>query len=133
MVSDKGDTTFQYSIEKNPDIARNLKGHLLLCTGDIDNNVHPGNTIRLANALIKADKRFDLVLLPGQRHAYGEMTEYFWWRTADYFSRYLIGDESERSVAIEDMDREVEQVGNKGAANNRTPDEEDDEDDDGDL
>jgi dipeptidyl-peptidase-4 len=133
MISDKGDTTFLYSIEKNADLARNLKGHLLLCTGDIDNNVHPGNTIRVANALIKADKRFDFVLLPGQRHAYGEMTEYFWWRTADYFSRYLIGDESERPVAIEDMDRDVEQVGNKGAGNNRTPDEEDDDDDDGDL
>lgn len=132
MVSDKGDTTFQYSIEKNPDIARNLKGHLLLCTGDIDNNVHPGNTIRLANALIKADKRFDFVLLPGQRHAYGEMTEYFWWRTADYFSRYLIGDDSERPVAIEEMDREQAQVGNKNSSG-RTPDEEDDGDEGDDI
>jgi dipeptidyl-peptidase 4 len=131
MVSDKGDTTFQYSIEKNPDIARNLKGHLLLCTGDIDNNVHPANTIRVANALIKADKRFDFVLLPGQRHAYGEMTEYFWWRTADYFSRYLIGDDSPRSIAIEEMDRDQEQVGNKGASN-RNPDGEDDDDDEDD-
>jgi dipeptidyl-peptidase 4 len=128
MVSDKGDTTFQYSIEKNPDIAKNLKGHLLLCTGDIDNNVHPGNTIRVANALIKADKRFDLVLLPGQRHAYGEMTEYFWWRTADYFSRYLIGDETDRPVAIEEMDREQEQVGSKSAGN-RGPDDGEDQDD----
>jgi dipeptidyl aminopeptidase/acylaminoacyl peptidase len=131
MVSDKGDTTFQYSIEKNPDIAKNLKGHLLLCTGDIDNNVHPGNTIRVANALIKADKRFDFVLLPGQRHGYGDMTEYFWWRTADYFSRYLIGDETARPVAIEEMDRDQEQVGNKGGGG-RTPtnDEEDGEEDD---
>jgi len=39
--------------QKNPDLAKNLKGHLLLTTGDIDNNVHPGNTIRVANALIK--------------------------------------------------------------------------------
>jgi hypothetical protein len=102
-----------------------------LCTGDIDNNVHPGNTIRVANALIKADKRFDFVLLPGQRHGYGDMTEYFWWRTADYFSRYLIGDETARPVAIEEMDRDQEQVGNKGGGG-RTPvgDEEDDEEDD---
>ena len=116
MVSDKGDTSFAYSIEKNADLAKNLKGHLLLSTGDIDNNVHPGNTIRVVNALTKANKRFDLVLLPGQRHAYTDMTEYFFWRMADYFSRYLIGDESSRPVAIEEMDREVEQVGNKGAA-----------------
>jgi dipeptidyl-peptidase-4 len=133
MVSDKGDTTFQYSIEKNPEIAKNLKGHLLLCTGDIDNNVHPGNTIRVANALIKADKRFDFVLLPGQRHAYGEMTEYFWWRTADYFSRYLIGDETERPVAIEEMDREQEQVGSKSGSNRSPDDEEDPDDADDDL
>ena len=133
MVSDKGDTTFQYSIEKNPDIAKNLKGHLLLCTGDIDNNVHPGNTIRVANALIKADKRFDFVLLPGQRHAYGEMTEYFWWRTADYFSRYLIGDDSPRPIAIEEMDREQEQVGSKSGGNRSPGDEEDEDDADDDL
>lgn len=123
VVSEKGDTSFVYSIEKNPEIAKNLKGHLMLSTGDIDNNVHPGNTIRLANAFIKANKRFDLVLLPGQRHAYADMTEYFFWRMADYFSRYLIGDDSDRPVAIEQMDRETEQVGNK-AAGSRTPDDE---------
>lgn len=113
LVSDKGDTSFLYSIEKNTDLAKNLKGHLMLSTGDIDNNVHPGNTIRVANALIKANKRFDLVILPGQRHGYGDMTEYFWWRMADYFSRYLIGDPTERPVAIEEMDREQEQAGKK--------------------
>ncbi len=134
MVSDKADTSFVYSIEKNPELAKNLKGHLMLSTGDIDNNVHPGNTIRLANALIKANKRFDLVLLPGQRHAYGEMTEYFFWRMADYFSRYLIGDETARGVDIEEMNREQEQVGNKGGGG-RVPDgygDDDDEDADGD-
>jgi len=113
MISDKGDTSFTYSIDKNPDLANHLKGHLLLSTGDIDNNVHPGNTIRVINALIKANKRFDLVLLPGQRHAYGDMTEYFFWRMADYFSRYLIGDPTERPVDIEEMDRETPQTGNK--------------------
>jgi dipeptidyl-peptidase-4 len=110
MISDKGDTSFLYSIEKNADLAKNLKGHLLLSTGDIDNNVHPGNTIRVINALTKANKRFDLVLLPGQRHAYGDMTEYFFWRMADYFSRYLIGDVSDRPVDIEEMDREQPQT-----------------------
>jgi dipeptidyl-peptidase 4 len=129
MVSDKGDTSFLYSIEKNADLAKNLKGHLMLSTGDIDNNVHPGNTIRVANALIKANKRFDLVVLPGQRHGYGEMTEYFWWRMADYFSRYLIGDGAERTVAIEEMDRDQEQTGNK-VESRRSPDEEDDDADD---
>lgn len=60
--------------------------------GDIDNNVHPANTIRLVNALIRANKRFDMLILPGQRHAFGDMTEYFFWRLGDYFSQHLIGD-----------------------------------------
>jgi dipeptidyl-peptidase-4 len=128
MVGDKGDTSFVYTIEKNPELAKNLKGHLLLTTGDIDNNVHPGNTIRVANALIKADKRFDFLLLPGQRHGYGEMNEYFWWKMADYFSRYLIGDPTERPVAIEEMDRELELTGNK-TENRRSPADDDEEDD----
>ena len=107
QISDKGDTSFLYSIEKNTELARNLKGRLLLCHGDIDNNVHPANTIRMANALIKANKRFDLIVFPGQRHAFGTMTEYFFWRMADYFSRYLLGDDSQ-PVDMEEMNREVE-------------------------
>ena len=126
VIGPKGDTTFVYNIEKNPDLAKNLKGHLMLSTGDIDNNVHPGNTIRVANALIKANKRFDLVLLPGQRHGYADMTEYFFWRMADYFSHWLIGDESDRPVDIEEMDREQPHSGEK-EGNNRTPDEDEEE------
>ncbi|TFH46972.1 MAG: S9 family peptidase, partial [Bacteroidia bacterium] len=56
-----GDTVkviFKAGIEKNQDLAGKLKGYLLLVTGDRDNNVHPGNTIRVADALIKANKRF---------------------------------------------------------------------------
>ncbi|RZM05257.1 MAG: S9 family peptidase, partial [Pedobacter sp.] len=75
IISAKGDTTFKYSIDKNPDLAKNLKGHLMLMTGDVDNNVHPANTIRVANALMKAGKRFEFVIVPGQRHAFGDLTE----------------------------------------------------------
>lgn len=116
VISDKGDTTFVYNIEKNQDLVKNLKGHLMLSTGDIDNNVHPANTIRVANALIKANKRFDLVMLPGQRHGYANMVEYFFWSMADYFTRYLMGDSTERSVDIEEMNKEIEQGGAKAAA-----------------
>jgi dipeptidyl aminopeptidase/acylaminoacyl peptidase len=129
IISEKGDTSFAYMIEKNPEIARNLKGHLMLTTGDIDNNVHPGNTIRVANALIKANKRFDLVLLPGQRHAYTDMNEYFFWRMADYFSRYLIRDDAERPTDITEIIRDLEQTGNKASPPaGRTPEEDDDGD-----
>lgn len=109
IVSAKGDTTFKYAIDKNPDLAKNLKGHLLLMHGDMDNNVNPANSIRVANALIKAGKRFDYMVVPGQRHGFGEMTEYMFWRLADYFNNYLLGDFSQSTnVNITEMDREVE-------------------------
>ncbi len=52
----EAEITFKGTVEKNQDLAKNLKGHLLLVTGDIDNNVHPGNTLRVVDALIKANK-----------------------------------------------------------------------------
>lgn len=99
VVSEKGDTTFVYNIKTNEEIAPRLKGHLMLVHGDIDNNVHPGNTLRVADALIRAGKRFDMLLLPQQRHGFGDMDEYFYWRMVDYFSRNLLG-EQETSVDI---------------------------------
>ena len=101
-----GDTTFVYQIEKNPDLAKNLKGHLMLSTGDVDNNVHPAGTIRMANALIKAGKRFEFVLLPGQRHGYGDMTEYFFWKMGDYFVAHLLGDTAPPPVDMVQMLRD---------------------------
>ena len=89
-VTDDGDTTFVYSIDTNPEIAKRLKGHLLLIHGEIDNNVHPGNTSRVVNALIRANKRFDMLYLPMQRHSFGDMNEYFYWRLVDHFTDYLI-------------------------------------------
>ena len=99
QVSEKGDTTFVYKIATNPEIAGRLKGHLMLVHGDIDNNVHPANTIRVANALIRAGKRFEMLILPGQRHGFGDMDEYFYWRMVDFFSRWLNG-KAEESVDI---------------------------------
>ena len=99
QVSEKGDTTFVYKIATNPQIAKNLKGKLLLIHGDIDNNVHPGNTIRVVDALIRAGKRFDMLMLPQQRHSFGDMNEYFYWRLVDYFSEHLKG-KSEKYVDI---------------------------------
>lgn len=105
-VSAKGDTTFSYDIAKNTALAKNLKGKLLIATGDIDNNVHPANSIRMAEALIKANKRFDFLLLPGQRHAFGNMTEYFFWKMADYFSEHLLGSSEKEQVDITQINRE---------------------------
>ena len=63
----------------------------MLITGDIDNNVHPANTYRLVDALIKANKRFDFMILPGLRHPYTSEAAYVNQRRADYFCRYLLG------------------------------------------
>ena len=112
-VADKdGNVAFEYDIETNSQLAKNLKGHLLLSTGDIDNNVHPANTMRLADALIKANKRFDMLVIPGVRHGYGDRSAYFNWVRADYFCRHLLG-QSADSVDIVELNREKEQVGDK--------------------
>lgn len=84
--------TFEYKIATNPEIAANLKGHLLLTTGTADNNVHPANTYRMADALIKANKRFDFFVFPDARHGYGDMSDYWFWLRAEYFVKHLLGD-----------------------------------------
>ena len=112
LIEKENETKFIYEIEKNTQLAKNLKGKLLLTTGDIDNNVHPGNTIRMANALIKANKRFDFFVMPGQRHGYGDETEYFFWLKADYFCQYLIGDYS-ISTDIFEMNSEFKMTPSK--------------------
>jgi dipeptidyl aminopeptidase/acylaminoacyl peptidase len=91
---DVGDTADVFSIHvpTTVDLAPNLKGTLLLETGDMDNNVHPANTIRLVNALIRANKRFDFMLLPGKPHGYGDMTPYTNHLMMEYFAEHLLGD-----------------------------------------
>jgi dipeptidyl-peptidase 4 len=112
-VADKdGNVKFEYSIDKNSELAKNLKGRLLLATGDIDDNVHMANTLRMADALIKANKRFDFFVFPGKRHGFADAGDYFFWLRADYFCRYLIGD-SASSVDMVELNREKEQTGNK--------------------
>lgn len=112
-VTDKdGKVKFEYNIERNSELAKNLKGHLLLVTGDIDDNVHPANTLRMADALIKASKRFDFLMIPGKRHGYGDATNYFFQVRADYFCRYLIGDAADSADMIE-LQKEQQQTGNK--------------------
>ncbi len=84
--------TFDAPIETNAALAKNLQGKLLLVHGDMDNNVHPANTIRLADALIKAGKRFDMMILPGRRHGFGPYQPYFNRMTWYYFAEHLLGD-----------------------------------------
>ena len=106
QIDENGDTTFVYKISTNPELASRLKGHLLLVHGDMDDNVHPGNTIRVVDALIKANKRFDMLILPGQHHGFGSMNEYFFWKLADYFAEHLLG-EREHSVDIPQLNNDI--------------------------
>jgi dipeptidyl-peptidase-4 len=78
--------------DENASIAKNLKGHLLLVHGEIDNNVHPANTLRVVDALIKAGKRFDFMLFPGKRHGYGDFNKYVERMRWYYFAEHLLGD-----------------------------------------
>ncbi len=73
-------------------MAANLKGKLLLVHGEIDNNVHPAGTMRLVSALIKANKRFDLLIIPGARHSFGSASTYMKHITWEYFAKHLLGD-----------------------------------------
>jgi dipeptidyl aminopeptidase/acylaminoacyl peptidase len=120
VVDDSANVSFEYSIEKNSDLAKNLKGHLLLTTGDIDNNVHPAGTLRMAEALVRANKRFDLFIFPGQRHGYrGPSGDYWYWLRAEYFVRNLMGD-YRWSADIIELNNEKEQSGGRsGSTGNR--------------
>ena len=109
-----GSARFEYSIDKNSELAKNLKGHLLLSTGDLDDNVHMANTMRLADALIKANKRFDQFILPGQRHSYGPDNNYFFWVRADYFCRWLLGDFDQR-IDMTEVDPQPQRPQRRGA------------------
>ena len=102
----QGDTTFVYHINTNQELASRLKGHLMLVHGDQDNNVNPANTIRVVDALIRANKRFEFVLLPGQRHGFGDMNEYFFWKMADHYARYLMGDPVCRPIDVTELNND---------------------------
>jgi dipeptidyl aminopeptidase/acylaminoacyl peptidase len=86
------DGATNYDSQANQNFAKDLKGHLLLVHGTMDDNVPPNNTLLVVDALIKANKDFDLLMIPNQGHGYGEATPYVTRRRWDYFVRYLAGD-----------------------------------------
>ncbi len=81
-----------YVEQSNEELASHLKGHLLLVHGDIDDNVHPVGTMRLADALMSANKSFDMLLVPNMYHGEsGVHAQYLARRRWDYFVQYLLG------------------------------------------
>jgi dipeptidyl aminopeptidase/acylaminoacyl peptidase len=87
----RGDGTDSYESQANQLVARNLEGKLLLSHGAMDDNVPPYNTYLVVDALIKANKDFDLIVLPQARHAYGADNAYMMRRRWDYFVTHLAG------------------------------------------
>ncbi len=84
----------QYARSSNVDNAHRLQGKLLLLVGELDENVDPSSTFQVANALIKANKTFDLFVFPGGEHAVGRrgpLTYYGNHKQWDYFVHHLLG------------------------------------------
>lgn len=74
----------------NTALAKNLEGKLLIVHGAMDDNVAPSQSIRLIDALIRADKDFDFLILPRRNHAV-PADPYFLQRRTDYFVEHLLG------------------------------------------
>jgi dipeptidyl aminopeptidase/acylaminoacyl peptidase len=89
-----------YGAQINARLAGNLKGKLLLITGDMDDNVHPALTLQVANALIAANKDFDLLLLPNRNHRTSFRDPYVQRKIWDYFVRHLLGAEPPEGYRI---------------------------------
>lgn len=93
LLMKNADGSDNYDAEANQTVAKNLKGKLLLAHGMMDNNVPPYSTYLVMEALIKANKDFDLILFPYQQHGYGPHNNYMMRRRWDYFVKWLMGAE----------------------------------------
>ncbi|HKV98698.1 MAG TPA: DPP IV N-terminal domain-containing protein, partial [Vicinamibacterales bacterium] len=100
LVVKNPDGTDSYDAEANQNFAKNLKGHLLLAHGTMDTNVPPYQTMLIADALIKANKDFDLLMIPNSNHGYGAASNYMMRRRWDYFVKWLIGAEPPKEYEI---------------------------------
>lgn len=89
-----------YEKQANQNFAENLQGKLLLAHGAVDDNVPPYNTYLVVDALIKANKDFDLIIFPHARHGYGQDSYYMMRRRWDYFVENLMGAKHPKNFEI---------------------------------
>jgi dipeptidyl aminopeptidase/acylaminoacyl peptidase len=99
LVSQKQGKT-NYDNQANQLLAPQLQGHLMLTYGTMDDNVPPESTLLVVQALIKANRNFDMIAIPNARHAYLYATPYITRRRWDYFVRYLAGDVPPENYAL---------------------------------
>jgi dipeptidyl-peptidase-4 len=100
LLVKNGDGSDNYAIEANQAFAKDLKGKLLLAHGTMDTNVPPSQTLLVVEELIKANKDFDLLMLPNQAHGYGDASPYMMRRRWDYFVKWLKGVEPPREYKM---------------------------------
>lgn len=98
MVRDEEKETDNFEAEANATHAENLQGKLLLIHGDMDDNVHSAMTIQVVDALINANKDFDLIIAPNRAHGLNE--PYFVRKRWDYFVEHLLGAEPPKGYEI---------------------------------
>lgn len=90
LLRDTAKKNDNFSAAANKSYASNLRGKLLLMHGDVDDNVHPANTLQLIDELTKANRAYDLVWAPNRGHGLNE--PYFIRRRWDYFVQWLLGE-----------------------------------------
>jgi dipeptidyl aminopeptidase/acylaminoacyl peptidase len=100
LLAPNEDGTDSYTAEANQEFAANLQGKLLLAHGTMDNNVPPYNTYLVVDALIRANKDFDLLMIPNAGHGFGAASSYMMRRRWDYFVRWLLGAEPPHEYVI---------------------------------
>ncbi|TAL87279.1 MAG: S9 family peptidase [Rhodanobacter sp.] len=94
------DGSSNYDNQANEDLASHLQGHLMLTYGTMDDNVPPSNTLLVVQALIKANRDFDMIAIPNVHHGYAKATPYITRRRWDYFVHYLAGNTPPKDYAL---------------------------------
>ena len=100
LLAKNADGTTNYAGQDNAAHAGKLKGKLFLIHGMMDDNVPVQNTLLVVDALVKANKDFDLLVLPHARHGFGKDGWYVMRRRWDYFVRHLLGAEPPRQYLL---------------------------------
>ncbi len=95
-----------YDCQVNAKLAKNLKGKLVISCDDLDDNVHPALTFQVIDALIKANKNFDMLVLPNRNHFYS-IDAYFIRKGLDYFVKHLLYLEPPKEYKIKEAPMEI--------------------------
>ena len=106
LLVEHADGTTNYDNQANQLLAHNLRGKLLIAHGTMDTNVPPSNTMLVVDALIAANKDFDLIMLPNRGHGFGN-EPYMMRRRWDYLVRHLLGVEPPPGYEIGRVERPV--------------------------